>query len=89
MGTRLDKRGIFAWDEFLIIMKRLSTFPLFHDYQKYISVKCTPLFQASYPKLDSLIFFLVLHFHIGTCNCSLLWDGRRGGFPRYKFTRLV
>ena len=48
-GARLEKVGIFKRDIFLIIVKGLSPFPPFHDYQNYIQVKCTPGFSSLTP----------------------------------------
>ena len=39
-------------------MKGLSPFPPFHDYQKYIPVKCTPRLSSLVPKTWRLCFFI-------------------------------
>ena len=38
-GSNSENINIFDWAIFLIIVKGLSPFPPFHDYQKYIPVK--------------------------------------------------
>ena len=57
--ARLDKHGIFDRDIFLIIVKGLSPFPPFYDYQNISQLNVRHAFQASYPKLDSRERFII------------------------------
>ena len=52
-----NQLGIVDWDIFLIIVKGLSPFPPFQDYQKYIPVKCTPF----KPRTQNLTLVFALH----------------------------
>ena len=70
--TRLEKLGIFDWDIFLIIVKGLSPFPPFHDYQKYIPVKCTPRLSSLVPKTWRSCFLIAIYFALRIIPSSLL-----------------
>ena len=48
-GSNSENINIFDREIFLIIVKGLSPFLPFHDYQKYIPVKCTPRFSGVPP----------------------------------------
>ena len=55
-GTMLEKRGIFDWDIFLIIMKGLPPFRHFTIIKNISQLNVRHAFQASYPKLDARLF---------------------------------